>query len=93
MDIKNKRNGEDGEFYMEGNGVQVGVMHYVLTGSGKMVIDHTEVDETFEGKGYGRQLVKAGVAFARKNKLKIVPQCPFAKKVFDITPEFTDVLF
>ena len=92
MDIKNKDNGKDGEFYMEDNGIQAGMMHYVLSGSGKMLIDHTEVDEAYEGKGYGRQLVKAGVAFARENKMKIVPQCPFAKKVFDITPEFADVL-
>lgn len=68
-------------------------MHYIFAGPGKMIIDHTEVDETYEGKGLGRQLVKAGVEYAREHQLKILPSCPFAKKIFEITPAFADVLF
>ncbi len=91
MDITNKEEGKQGEFLMQDNGKQIGVMSYTLS-PGKMTIDHTEVDEEHEGKGLGKQLVKAGVAYARENKLKINPVCPYAKKVFDITPDFADVL-
>ena len=91
MDIVNKEEGKQGEFLMKDKGKQIGIMSYTLS-SGKMTIDHTEVDEEHEGKGLGKQLVKAGVAYARENKLKIDPVCPYAKKVFDITPDFADVL-
>ena len=68
-------------------------MHYIFSGPGKMIIDHTEVDEAYDGKGLGRQLVKAGVDYAREHKMKILPLCPYAKKIFDSTPAFADVLF
>ena len=59
----------------------------------KMIIDHTEVKDEYEGRGLGKQLVKAGVNYARENHLKILPLCPFAKKIFDLTPAYADVLF
>ena len=93
MEIKNKNNGKRGAFYIEDEGKAAGLMHYIFAGPGKMIIDHTEVNKEYEGRGLGLQLVKAGVAFARENHVKIVPLCPFAKKIFDITPAFADVLF
>ena len=93
MEVKNKNNGKRGVFYIEDDGKEIGLMHYIFAGPGKMIIDHTEVNEEYEGKGLGMQLVKAGVAYARENDMKIVPLCPFAKKIFDITPAFADVLF
>ncbi len=32
------------------------------------------------------------VKFARENKIKIIPLCPFAKSVFDRLEEIKDVL-
>jgi uncharacterized protein len=34
----------------------------------------------------------AAVELARKNSVKIIPLCPFAKSVFDKTPEIRDTL-
>ena len=93
MEVKNKNDGKRGVFYIEDDGKEIGLMHYIFAGPGKMIIDHTEVNEEYEGKGLGTQLVEAGVAYARENHLKIVPLCPFANKIFDITPAFADVLF
>ena len=93
MEIKNRYDGKQGVFYIEDAGKEIGLMHYTLAGPAKMVVDHTEVGEGFEGRGFGRQLVKAGVTYAREHQLKIVPRCEFAKKMFDITPAFADVLF
>jgi predicted GNAT family acetyltransferase len=93
MQIKNNNDGKKGVFYIEKDGGEIGLMHYTLAGPGKMIIDHTEVNEEYEGQGLGLRLVKAGVAYARENHLKILPLCPFAKKIFDITPAFADVLF
>ncbi len=93
MDIKNKNDGHRGAFYIEEDGKEVALMHYILAGPGKMIIDHTEVDDSQAGKGLGKQLVAAGVKYARENHLKIQPLCPFAKKIFDLTPAYADVLF
>ena len=40
----------------------------------------------------GKDLVKAGVDFARQNNLKIIPLCPFAKAEFEKHADYTDVL-
>jgi uncharacterized protein len=93
MEVKNRSDGKRGVFYIEDNGKEIGLMHYTFAGPGKMIIDHTEVDEAYRRKGLGLRLVKAGVAYARENHVKILPLCPFAKKIFDITPAFADVLF
>jgi predicted GNAT family acetyltransferase len=37
-------------------------------------------------------LVSAAVDYVRKNNIKIIPLCPFAKSVFDKVKEFQDVL-
>lgn len=93
MEIQNKNDGKRGAFFIEDAGKEIALMHYIFSGPGKIIIDHTEVDDEHAGKGLGLQLVKAGVAYARENQLKILPLCPFAKKIFDITPAFADVRF
>jgi predicted GNAT family acetyltransferase len=60
-----------------------GEMTYSWAGTGKIIIDHTEVNPAFSGKGVGKQLLLAIVEFARDKQLKIIPLCPFAKSVFD----------
>ena len=93
MEVKNQNDGKKGAFYLEDEGKRIGEMDYSFAGPGKMIIIHTEVKEAYGGKGLGLQLVTAGVAYAREQHLKILPLCPFAKKVFDRTPELADVLF
>lgn len=91
MQIQNDEHGAKGAFFIEQDGEWIAEMSYKRAGD-RMTIDHTEVDKTLQGKGVGKDLVEAGVEFARKNNLKIVAQCVFAKKVIDETPEFQDVL-
>jgi predicted GNAT family acetyltransferase len=91
--VQNKNDGKRGAFFIEEDGKEIGLMHYIFSGPGKFIIDHTEVDEAHEGKGLGRILVRAGVDYARENNMKILPYCPYAKKVFAATPEYADVLF
>ena len=93
MEVKHKGDKNNGIFYIEEFGKQVGKMSYVFAGDTKFIIDHTEVDPAYEGKGLGRKVVQAGVDFARDKGYKILPLCPYAKKVFDQTPDYNDVLF
>jgi len=92
MKIQHSEDGEQGKFYIEENDRQLALLTYKNPGDGAIIIDHTEVDSNFRGEGLGEDLVEAAVKFARENNLKIVPTCPFAKKVIDDKPEFQDVL-
>ncbi|WP_258105223.1 GNAT family N-acetyltransferase [Marinoscillum sp. MHG1-6] len=73
--------------------LKAGLMVYSWIDDSTFVIEHTEVNADFSGKGIGKQLVLASVEFARNKGLKIVPQCPFARKMFDKTEAIRDVMF
>lgn len=92
MDVKQNNTDTKGWFYIEHEGKEIAAMHYVWAGTDKMIIDHTEVSEAFEGRGLGKQLVHAAVEYARANAVKIIPLCPFAKGVFDRVEAYRDVL-
>lgn len=68
-------------------------MTYTWAGEDEFSIDHTGVEEKFAGKGFAKQLVFAGVNFARENNLKIIPLCPYAKKVFDKDDSLNEIKF
>ena len=85
-------NGSKGYFYVSVDGKQEGKMTFVFAGNDKIIIDHTEVNEGNNGKGFGKKMVAKAVEYAREKNIKIIPLCPFAKKVFDKTPEIRDVL-
>lgn len=92
MEIQQDDNGEKGKFYVLINTIQEAEMTYTWAGTDRIIIDHTEVNESLKGKNIGKQMVMKAVEFARKNNIKIIPLCPFAKSVFQKTPEIRDVL-
>lgn len=81
-----------GEFTAEAEGRTAGKMTYSKAGSRKIIIDHTEIDEDMKGTGLGKKLVEYGVTWARKNKIVILPLCPFAKSMIERNPEWQDVI-
>ena len=91
-EVQLKINDKNGAFYIEVNEKQESLMTFVFAGEDKIIIDHTEVNPGNEGKGIGKKMVTKAVEFAREKSIKIIPLCPFAKSVFDKTPEFRDVL-
>jgi len=91
-EIKHQNNEKNGVFEIYDDGVKVGEMTYTWAGTDKFIIDHTGVDEAFNGKGYAKQLVYAGVEYAREKGIKIIPLCSFAKKTIEKTLQFQDVL-
>ena len=91
MRILQREDAKEGAFYIEENGESVAELTYTLE-KGKMVIQHTEVDESLRGKNVGYDLVERAVEFARESNLKIVPVCRFAKKVLEKHASFQDVL-
>lgn len=93
MEIIQENNEKKGVFKAIENNVEAGLMTYSWAGENKFIIDHTEVNPDFSGKGVGKQLVMKAVDYARANNLKIMPLCPFAKSVFNRVAEIRDVLY
>ena len=71
---------------------RAGTMTYSIPPSDYIIIDHTEVDPAFNGKGVGKQLLFKIVEMAREKKIKILPLCPFANAMFKKLTEIQDVL-
>lgn len=93
ISVDREDDGKKGVFTIYQNGKKAGHMTYTWAGETKFIIDHTIVEEGFEGMGIGKRLVSAGVEFARNNHLKIVPLCTFANAQFKKNPDYKDVEF
>lgn len=88
--IEHERKEHRGAFFIAKDGQRLAEMTYTVAGS-RVIIDHTEVDDALRGTGAGRKLVAAAVEWARAENRRLLPLCPFARSVFDKTPEFRDV--
>lgn len=93
MEITQQNDEKRGVFKAIEENKEAGEMTYTWAGPTKFIIDHTDVNPEFKGKNIGKQLVMKAVEYARQNKLKIMPLCPFAKSVFDRNEDIRDVLF
>ena len=92
MEIQQINNETKGAFKAIEDGKEAGNMTYSWAGENRFIIDHTDVNPEFSGKGVGKKMVLAAVEYARENNLKIIPLCPFAKSVFDKVEDIRDVL-
>lgn len=88
------------QFEAEGNrfvvkdaeGKEAGEVTYSRAGESLLIIDHTGVDDAHRGQGLAEQLVDKVVEKAKKEDLKIMPLCPFAKKQFDEKEDYKPYL-
>jgi len=92
MLVQRKQTDSKGMFYVEHEGEIHARMTYHMKAPGKMVIEHTEVDDELRGQNVGYRLVETAVEYARQYNIKLIVWCPFAKKVFDKKPDWHDVL-
>lgn len=90
--IEREDNGKKGRFVIYKENEFAGELTFTWAGEEKFIIDHTEVEEKFRENGFAKQLVMEAVAHARKNNLKIIPLCPYAKSRFDKDKSMNDVL-
>lgn len=63
------------------------ILQYDLSPS-RIAFLHTEVPESFRGPGIAGALARAGLEFAREQKLGVVPYCPFVRSYIKRHPEY-----
>jgi predicted GNAT family acetyltransferase len=64
---------------------------YLLVGE-KIIIEHTEVPIALEGKGIASLIVRTALDYARAQKLKVMPLCPFTAGFIHRHPEYQDLV-
>ncbi|MBW7676259.1 GNAT family N-acetyltransferase [Chryseobacterium chendengshani] len=92
IEIKQNNDDKHGSFEALIDGKRAGLMTYTWAGEARFIIDHTEVEEEYNGKGVGKEMLIKAVEFARENNKKIIPLCPFAKATFQKNKDLQDVL-
>ncbi|HLZ98419.1 MAG TPA: GNAT family N-acetyltransferase [Steroidobacteraceae bacterium] len=70
---------------------KVAFSKYLLVGE-KMIIEHTEVPIELEGKGIAGRIVRTALDYARENKLRVMPLCPFTAGFIHRHPEYQDLV-
>jgi len=85
IQLKLKDNGQ-GAFLIEKGEVRLAEME-VAVNNGNLTVYHTEVAEELKGQGIASKLLSTMVAYARENKLKVIPLCPYVLAQFKRHPD------
>lgn len=70
----------------------VGEIVYRVIREDRLLLDHTEVDDAYEGQGVGSQLAEYALEDVRSSGRMIVPDCPFVAGYLERHPEYRDVV-
>lgn len=54
----------------------------------RIAFTHTEVDEPYEGRGFGGLLAEAALNMAEEEGLEVVPLCPFIAHYIEENPGY-----
>jgi predicted GNAT family acetyltransferase len=89
-DIPLTDNKTDHAFEMDIDG-DIAFIGYMEEGN-TIILTHTEVPETLEGKGIGSVLVTKTLNHIESEGKKIVPQCPFVASYIKRHPEWERIV-
>lgn len=90
--IELEEDGAKGRYVIRAADGSAAEMTFTRVGASRVIIDHTEVPETFRGQGAGLALVARAVEDFREAGKKVIPLCPFAAAQFRRHPEWADLL-
>lgn len=90
--VQHQENDTKGRFYFESDNNILAELTYSVAGDDKIIIDHTEVGESYRGKGLGKSLVFFATEYARRQSISVLPLCPYARSVYRRYAELRDVL-
>jgi len=91
MQVIQKNGAKHGTFIATNGDDVIGEMTYQWSGDNHLIINYTEVLDSYQGQGIGKKMVEKAVEYARENHCTIFPQCGYVRGVFDRCPEFDDV--
>ncbi len=77
---------KDGRFYAATSGGDAELL-YRIEGP-MMIVYHTFVPESERGRGLAEELATRAFEFAKKERLKVRPDCPYIPRFLEKHPEF-----
>jgi predicted GNAT family acetyltransferase len=72
-------------------GRRIGLLAYRRS-TGRIAFTHTEIAEACEGRGFGSRLAEAALEDARRDRLDVVPLCPFIAHYVEQHPEYAPLV-
>lgn len=92
IEVTIKTKGDKSYAIAQEDSKRAGVMTFRMPQDDLIIIDHTEVNEDFQGRKVGDIMLDAVVDKARNENRKIIPLCPFANARFKRRDDIKDVL-
>lgn len=74
------------------DGEVVGMAYYRRHPSGKIFFTHTEVDDAYQGRGFGGALAKGALDLVRSQGDQVVPLCPFIASYIREHQDYADLV-
>lgn len=81
----------EGRFAVTVDGEDAGGAHYKRRGD-RLIFDHTEVSDRYEGKGVGSALARSALDTVRAAGERVVPLCPFINSYIQRHPEYQELV-
>ena len=82
---------EESRYELRLGGRLVGLAAYRRR-NGRIAFTHTEVDESWEGRGFGSRLAAAVLDDVRRQGLEVAPLCPFIARFIERHPEYEELV-
>ncbi len=93
MEIFKEETESKGRLVAKDGDAEMGEMTFSLANEGQLlIVDHTGVNEGFEGTGVGKALFEELVKTTRAEERKVMPLCPFTRAMFEKNTDKWDVL-
>ena len=73
--------------FLVGEGPEAAVLQYRRS-EGRVDFLHTVVPEAFRGQGIAQKLAHAGLEWAKAERLRVTPTCPFVQSYLRKHPEY-----
>jgi len=73
------------------DGQRAGLVQYHLRGQ-VISLNHTEIDDEFQGRGLAARLARAVLDQARERGLAVLPYCPYIRSWMARHPEYVDLV-
>ena len=88
MEVKHGKN----KFYIGEESEPKAEMTYVVSGEHLIIVDHTHVSDELRGQGAGGRMLAALTDWARREGIKIIPLCPYAKAQMEKNEAYYDLI-
>jgi predicted GNAT family acetyltransferase len=91
QDIELRDNTVEDKFELYVDGTPAGMLTYTVD-NGLYALHHEEIDEHFQGRGMGSQLVSHALEQIRASGSQVLPYCPFVQSYLQSHPEYLDLV-